>query len=320
MGYEDVINEHLHRRFAGEPVARGIDPRRGGLSDNHRGGALAVKYSIEPAIWRQAVIEELDGQAEHGHMDSEQGSNIYTDFRMREMAVLTRYSFDLRDEAVYRRCQRWWRSEVALEELGEDPQGVAWLPGCRCGDAQDRRRDQARSILTTGHPRWRQNERWWRSYETNDGARMVREIVALREQPLVPIDPVFLPRLRSRMHFERYEHGVRLWCPMLDPCWGGPWWAVVLDFRRRRREFVSWRDVIPFWKGKGGGAQKMGGGPITRAGKPLPSLDLGRLLASFALDRRRPVPPLPPSPWSSGGARLDGSVLHDETLRRRAAA
>jgi hypothetical protein len=135
MGTEKAFSAILRQQLAGEKPAdakAGLDWAGG--TPNHFALGKAVGYGSSAALGRPALLQFFDDQWQHGHMARGDANEVFTDshFSWWQNAMAGAWLLARRrgDDAVLARVRRWWRAELAAENLCASPTGRVEMP---CG-------------------------------------------------------------------------------------------------------------------------------------------------------------------------------------------
>lgn len=103
-------------------------------SANHIALARTVGYGSSAALGRPALLQFFDDQWQHGHMTHAAANEVFTDSHfgwwVNAMAGAWLLARRRGDDAVLARARRWWRAELAAENLCASPAGAVEMP---CG-------------------------------------------------------------------------------------------------------------------------------------------------------------------------------------------
>lgn len=213
-------------------------------TQNQNDLALAASYHWDPQRWRQPLGDWLvRHRAEH--LGAEQGGG-FPYIRYSGPAYLAMFDSARQhgDDAIADLVLEWWSRMLGLWGLGDPGTGRSYIPGCRMGGGSvDEERDKLRRALTMeavpaypvrppDHPLDMAALRFY-GYEA-------------RRRGMPAIKPTTDGlHLRHPMHWERYEHGMRLWIPDLGQgqgnraCYGFPVWSAAADDEGRWEELTG---------------------------------------------------------------------------------
>lgn len=135
MGTEKAFSAILRQQISGEPVA---DSKAGlnwtGGTVNHYFLGKVVGYGSSAALGRPSLLQFFDDQWTHGHCTHNEANEVFTDSHASWIQAAAAGAWLLArrrgDEAVLARARRWWRAELAAENLCASPAGAVEMP---CG-------------------------------------------------------------------------------------------------------------------------------------------------------------------------------------------